>query len=184
MRSNEKKGAGLRRRRQRGVHLIEFLLVLLPLLAFMGVLMDASWAIFVKATLQYAVRTGVRTGITITGTQATAANQTLVQMVKSTVQANSLGLLNGATGLSYIQVNFFAQDSSSSTGLTNVNSSPTGNVSPNIMQVSVNGFPLAALFPRFFNWHTPVDLAKTKINAMAADEIEPSSDVPTMGTAP
>lgn len=163
---------------------MEFTLVLLPLLAILFLLIDVSWAIFAKSTIIYAVRTGVRTGITITGTQATAAGETLTQMVKATVQANSLGFLNGATGLSYIKVHYFEQDSTSSTGLTDVSTSSTGNVPGNLMQVSVTNFPLPGLVPRIYYWLTAVDKSSSYLSAVSADKIEPTGDMPPIGTAP
>src|SRR5215471_13739663 len=88
------------RRRCRGAEVIEFTLAFLPFLAMTFVLLDVAWAVFVKSTLQYAVRAGVRSGITITGTQAAAANSTLTAMVKSIVQQKALGILIGSSGLS------------------------------------------------------------------------------------
>ncbi len=181
-----------RRRRQRGADVIEFIYVLLPLLAMIMVIFDASWGIFIKATLQYAVRTGVRDGITITGTQATAASSNLTAMVKSDVQAHSLGLLNGATGLSYIQVHYLQQNSGSSTGVTDVSTCtavttgcPTiGNYPGNIMQVEVVSYPLSALSVRLYSWATAAQNSPTNMNVVSADEIEPSGDVPPIGTAP
>jgi Flp pilus assembly protein TadG len=173
-----------RRKRQSGTELVEFTLTLLPFLCILFVLLDASWAIFVKATLQYAVRTGVRTGITITGTQATAAGETLTQMVKDTVQNSALGILAGTTGRSYIQVHYFEQDLNSSTGVTDVSTQSTGNAPGNLMQVSVNNFRLAALLPRIYGWFVPVDKNPTIINVASADKIEPSGDTPPIGTAP
>lgn len=193
MQSIENKRSDSRKRRQRGgTDWLEFVFVLLPLLGIITVIMDASWGIFIKATLQYAVRTGVRTGITITGTQATAANSNLTAMVKSTVQKNSLGLLNG-TNSSYIQVHYLTQDATASGGVRDVStcttvslpSCPTtGNAPGNIMEVEVVSYPLKALTPRFFSWRNGADLASTNINAMSADEVEPSGDVPALGTAP
>src|SRR5215471_6508346 len=83
---------------RKGAELLEFTFVLLPLLAMIWTIMDIGWAVFAKSTLQRAVRTGVRTGVTITAAQATAAGTCLTEMVKSAVQQNSLGLLSGATG--------------------------------------------------------------------------------------
>ncbi|MGB9455692.1 MAG: TadE family protein [Bryobacteraceae bacterium] len=184
MRSNEQNGPSLRRRRQRGENLIEFTNVLLPLLAIIMVIMDASWGIFIKATLQYAVRTGVRTGITITKTQATAANSDLTTMVKSSVQSHALGLLGGATGLSYIQVHYLEQNSTSSTGVTDVSTSATGDAPGNIMQVEVVNYPLSALTVRIYTWALAAQNSATNLNVVSADEIEPSSDVPPIGKAP
>lgn len=173
-----------RRSGLRGAELIEFTLVLLPLLAIMTVLVDASWAIFAKSTLLYAVRTAVRSGITITGTQATAAGETLTQMVKGTVQSTSMGMLNGATGLSYIHVHYLAQDSTSSTGVSDVSGEANGNAPGNIMQVSVNAYPLPALMPRIYSIALPIDKSATNLTVVSADRIEASGDVPPIGVAP
>jgi Flp pilus assembly protein TadG len=159
-------------------------MVLLPLLAILFVLVDVSWAIFAKSTIAYAVRTAVRTGITITGTQATAAGETLTQMVKDTVQSNAQGFLNGTTGRSYIQVHYYMQDSTSSTGLTDVSTQSNGNAPGNLMQVSVTNFPLPGLVPRIYYWLTAVDKSASYLSAVSADKIEPSGDVPPIGTAP
>jgi len=194
MQSDEKRRPGLRRRTQRGAaEMLEFTFVLIPLLAIITVTMDASWGIFIKASMQYAVRSALRYGVTITKTQATAAGSNLTAMVKADVQANSLGLLKG-TNSSYIQVHYLKQDSTSSTGVTDVSTctgagtpsgcAAAGNVPGNIMEVQVVNYPLVALTPRFFTWATRADFAKTNINAMSADEIEPSGDVPPIGTAP
>jgi len=175
---------GIPKHRRRGAELLEFTFVLLPMLAILMVLIDASWAIFAKAALQHAVQLAVRNGITITGTQATAASETLTQMVKDTVQSNALGLLSGTTGRSYIQVHYFAQDSTSATGVTDVSTLLSGNAPGNLMQVSVNNFPLSALAPRIYGWFGSPDKAPTNVNVSSADKIEPSSDVPPIGTAP
>ena len=49
-------------RRQRGAEVMEFTLTFLPFLAMTFLLLDVAWAVFVKATLEYAVRAGVRSG--------------------------------------------------------------------------------------------------------------------------
>jgi Flp pilus assembly protein TadG len=45
---------------RKGAEMIEFTLALLPLLMMIFVLMDASWGMFAKSTLAYAVRSGLR----------------------------------------------------------------------------------------------------------------------------
>lgn len=174
----------VRRKGQRGTELIEFTLVLLPLLAVLFVILDASWAIFAKSTLLYAARTGVRYGITLTGTQATTAGKTLTQLVKDTVQANSRGILSGTTNRAYIQVHYLAQDSSSSTGVTDVSTLSNGNAPGNLLQVSIVNFPFPALCVRIFTWATAPDKSSTALSVVSADRIEPSGDVPAIGTAP
>jgi len=176
--------ASRRARGKRGSEIVEFTLVMLPLLSILFVLLDASWAIFAKATLQQAARVGVRTGITITGTQATAAGESLTDMVKDTVQANALGLLAGTTGRSYIKVHYYAQDSTSATGVSDVSTDTNGNDPGNIMQVSVVSFPLVPLLPHIFSWATAPNRNPTVLNVASADRIEPSGDVPPIGTAP
>ena len=105
-------------------------------------------------------------------------------MVKDAVQANSLGFLNGTTGRGYIQVHYFVQDSSSSTGLTDVSALASGNAPGNLMQVSVTNYPLPGLVPRIYNWFTSADKSASNLSAISADKIEPSGDMPPIGTAP
>ena len=174
-----------RHRRRAGAELLEFTLTFLPFLAMTFVLMDVAWGVFVKGTLQYAVRAGVREGITITGTQATAAGSDLTSMVKSIVQQKSLGILRGAAGLSKIKVRYFQPpDAGSSAAAADVSTQTDGNTPPNIMQVSVEGYPLPALLPRIFSWRQAADTSATSISVVAADIIEPSHDVPPIGVAP
>lgn len=162
---------------------MEFTLVFLPLLTMILVLIDISWAVFAKSSLEYAVRTGVRTGITITGTQATAMGGCVTDIVKNKVQSNSLGLLTGSTGLSKIKVHYFLP-SGTGTAATDVSTQTDGNKPLNIMQVTIQGFTLRALVPRIWNWGTPADEAPEAIYAASADLIEASRDVPCIGTAP
>ena len=177
--------SGSRSRRRRGAELMEFTLAFLPFLAMTFLLLDVAWAVFVKATLQYAVRAGVRTGITITGTQASTAHSDLTAMVKSVVQQSSLGILSGTNGLSKIKVRYFQPPpEGSSAGVTDVSAQTNGNSYPNIMQVSIEGFSLPALLPRIYNWRTAPDKSASGIGVVAADIIEPSGDIPPIGVAP
>jgi Flp pilus assembly protein TadG len=174
-----------RSRRRKGAETIEFALTFLPFVAMLFLLVDSAWAIFAKSTLEYAVRAGVRQGITITGTQATAAGSNQTAMVKAIVQSNALGLLSGATGLSEIKVNYFLPPAPGSNGaMTDVSTQTNGNAPLNVMQVSVQGYSIASLVPRMFSWKTKGDGSAMAIGAVAADLIEPGSDSPPIGTAP
>jgi hypothetical protein len=171
--------------------MLEFTLAFLPLLAMTTVLIDVAWGIYAKATLASAVRAGLRVGITTTGEQALTAGpggtaSDLTTMVKKAVQSNALGLLPGASGLAKIQVHYFQPPAVNSTSpLTDVSGvRPGGNSPLNIMQVSVEGFSLHPLIPRFFGWRQAPDNADSNINVVAADLIEPSRDVPPIGLAP
>ena len=178
------RGAPRRNLRQKGSELIEFTLCFLPLLIMVFVLLDAAWAIFSKATLSFAVRMALRTGITITGTQATAANSDLVAMTKANVQKYSLGLLRGTTGWNKIKVHFWQPPAPGTNAApTLVDAQADANKPYNIMQVSVEGFTLSPLVPRLFSWKDR-DTSATPIAATCYDLIEPSRDVPPKGSAP
>jgi Flp pilus assembly protein TadG len=177
--------AARRSRWRKGAETVEFALALLPFIATLCLLADSAWAIFAKSTLEYAVREGVRQGITITGTQATAAGSNLTAMVKGIVQTNSLGLLSGATGLACIKVNYFLPPAPGSAGaMTDVSTETNGNAPLNVMQVSVQGYSIPSPVPRLFSWKTKDDGSAMAIGAVAADLIEPGSDSPPIGTAP
>jgi Flp pilus assembly protein TadG len=181
--------SGRRRRTfgRRGAEPLEFTLVLLPLLAMVTVLLDTSWAVFAKATLQRAVRIGVRTGVTLTASQM-APGACLTDTVKSTVQANAMGLLNGSSGLALIKVHYFQPPAASSnSAATDVSANSDGDQPLNIMQVSVQNYSQNALLPRIFSWNTKADTSPLVIvGVYSADLIEPASlsDRPCIGTAP
>ena len=49
---------------ERGSEVVEFGLVLLPLMAFVFLIIDVAWLCFAQESLQYAVETGVRAAVT------------------------------------------------------------------------------------------------------------------------
>jgi Flp pilus assembly protein TadG len=173
-----------RHRNQKGAEFIEFTYAFVPLLIFVFVILDIAWAVFAKSTLNYAVRMGVRTGITITGTQATAAGSNLVDMTKAVVQRNSLGMLAGSAGLAKIKVHFWKPPTpGTNSPPTLVDADADANKPLNIMQVSVEGFTLMPILPRIFG-RVGFDRAGTGIAATSFDLIEPSRDTPNKGVAP
>jgi Flp pilus assembly protein TadG len=167
-----------RRRGTQGAQLLEFTLNFLPFMVMIIVLVDTAWAIFAQSTLQQAVRMAVRNGVTYTTAQVTT---NLTDQVKSDVQAHAVGLLNGATGKGYIKVHYFDQDTQA-----DVSGTASGNRGGNIMQVSVQGYPLVPLMPRFFSWKDTVDNSPMKMTVYAADMIEPIAtfQTPAIGPAP
>ena len=173
-----------RRLRCCGADTLEFTLVMLPLFAMTSVLVDTSWGIFAKSALQRAVRIGVRTGVTLTASQM-ATGACLTDTVKGIVQANSLGILNGASGLSMIKVNYWLPPpSGSAAAATNVSAQANGDAPGNIMIVSVQNYSLIPLLPRIYNWRQVADDSPLTINVSSADLIEPSNNPPCIGTAP
>jgi Flp pilus assembly protein TadG len=184
---------GKRRQCSRGSQVLEFTFCFLPLLAMTTVLLDTAWAVMAKATIQRAVRVGVRTGITLTASSPQITAGGLTGTVKGIVQSNSLGLLNGATGLTYIKVNYYAPPATgSSSPVSDVStcaavsvSCPTlADVGGNIMQVSVQGLVIPSLIPRVFGGNGAVDNNPTTVTVYSADLIEPHDNPPAVGTAP
>jgi hypothetical protein len=168
-----------RRRRTKGAELIEFTLNFLPFLAMIIVTVDSAWAVYAEASLQQAVRMAVRQGVTLTALQVGSGN--LTDTVKATVQQNAMGFLNGSQGLGYIKVNYFNGEDPSD----DVSGESWGNNPGNIMQVSVQRFPVAPLMARIFVGQ-PVDGSPMSISVYAADIIEPVSTAmrPPIGPAP
>ncbi len=136
--------------------MVEFSLVMIPMFGILFLIIDLSWMLFARATLQYAVREGVRyavTGQTVAGMGQDAS-------IRSVVQQNSMGLLAGSSGASMITISYFDP---------NANLAPTSsNAGGNVVQVSANGvnvFPMAPLF------HSGSPLSMT---AVSSDVVESS----------
>jgi len=173
-----------RRFRSRGAEAVEFSFVFLPLFAMTAVVVDTAWGVFAKSALQHAVREGVRQGVTLTGSQM-AQGACLTGTVKSIVQQNSLGILNGSSGLADIQVHYLLPPPPGSTAAaTDVSTQSNGDAAGNIMVVSVQGYSLIPLLPRIFGLHQAVDDSPLSITVSSADVIEPDSNPPCIGTAP
>lgn len=180
----------VKKRGARGNDIMEFTLTFIPYMMLVLLLIDVAWAIFAKSVLMYAVRTACRTGITVTGTEVSKGTAScgtgadLTTIVKSCVEANSMGLLTGSTGLNYIQVHYYTPCSTSGTGMCDVSTSATGDAPYNVMQVGVYNFPLPNLASRIYGSTISTDHNPAVLSAISADEIEPSGDVPPIGTAP
>ena len=78
-------------RSRRGSVLVESSFALLPLLALIFGVIDIAFAIFVKNTMQYAVRQGVRYAVT----SQTMAGMGQDNSIKTVVKTYSMGLLDG-----------------------------------------------------------------------------------------
>jgi hypothetical protein len=158
--------ATARRRRQRGNEFVEFALVLMPLFGMIFVYLDMSWAIFVKATLEQALRMGVRYGITNQVPDpnqpglCSGTNETLSACITEHVQYSAGGLLAGPAGASLITVSYWAPNSSGTlTQVTGTGANFGGNVVAvsigkiTIGSTTVGGSPfnLAMLVPTFVN---------------------------------
>lgn len=156
-----------RRSKESGAELVEFAMVLVPLLSLVFLAVDAAWAIYAKASLQEAVREGVRYGVisqatTNNGVTTCVSVATENSSIDSVVIAYSGGLLTSANQ-SDISINYYSP-TAPGTPLT------SGQLVPgNILQVSVSGVSLNLIAP-FFVSKLPLSLS-----ASAADVLEGSA---------
>lgn len=83
-----------RKKSRKGSELLEFTLVLLPMLGFLFLILDIAWAVYSRSTLQYAVAQGVRWAVT----SQTIGTMGLRASVQTVVQQNAFGRLNSTAG--------------------------------------------------------------------------------------
>ena len=136
--------SGRRKRISRGNALVEWMFVLLPTFALITAFFDVSFALFSWATIQNAVREGCRYAITF----QTNGGQGQDNSIKTIVAQDSMGLVTVAGGL--IQVNYYGTNPATgvyslSTAIPFANG---GNTPGNVVEVSVQGYPL--------NWMVPL----------------------------
>lgn len=144
------------RNRETGAELVEFSLVMIPLFGILFLVIDLSWMLFARATLQFAVREGVR--YAVTGQTMNGLGQD--NSIRAVVQQYSMGILAGSSGASKITIAYF--DPNANLAAT------TSNAGGNVVQVSASGvnvFPMAPLF------HSGSPLSMT---AVASDVVESS----------
>jgi Flp pilus assembly protein TadG len=129
-----------------GAELVEFALVLLPLLFVTFLILDVSWVFFAQASLQYAAGTGVRYAITsnvMKDSQGKPMGQDA--SIKSIVQQNAMGFLDGQSGLDNITINYYSPSAPS-----NILTGSGSNAGGNIVEVSIQGVqvnPLGFVWP-------------------------------------
>ena len=118
---------GSRRRRQRGNALIEGGLIMLPFLALVFAITDYSLALFVRTTLQHAVREGARYAVTyqVMGGLCQDAS------IKETVRQNAMGFITSANVNNNIFVRYYTPDTFTLTA---------ANAPGNIVEISVENF--------------------------------------------
>ena len=167
-------------KRRRGSELLEFTWVFLPLLVMVFATVDVAWTIFAKSTMAYAVRAGLRVGITMTGTKANGTD--LTTLVKQSVQANAsgfLGKLSTDPRWLYIKVHYYDGGT-----LADVSTTAGGNKPGNIMTVSIEGYTLNPLVARLWGWNKSPDSSAAGVGEIAVDRIEPSTDLAAIGVSP
>lgn len=144
-------------RRRTGASIVEMSLVVLALFGLLFLLMDLSWVVFAKATIQHAVREGCRFAVT----SQTLAGLNHIASIREVVRRNSMGFINQSqTGL--IQVRFYSPDSLLE--LTGAGSNGGGN----LVIVSVENFEVRPLIPLLRSG------APVRFTVRAADRMEAS----------
>jgi hypothetical protein len=148
-----------------GSTLVEFSFAFLPLIGLLLLTVDVGWAIFARATLQHAVREGVR--FAVTG-QILGGNSCLGPSVQQVVAKNSFGFIPANRASDYVAVTYYSPtDLSPISGL----GGPAGG---NVVQVSVSGISIRSFGPI---WHSASPIP---LDASASDVMES----PPNGVAP
>jgi len=146
----------MRRNPRRGAELVEFTLVMIPLFGVLFLTIDLAWMLFARATLQYAVREGVR--YAVTGQAMTGMGQDA--SIKSVVQQASMGFLAGSSGATKIAITYL--DPNANFAVT------ASNAGGNLVQVAVNGVSVFPMAPLFHN------AAALSMSAVSSDVVESS----------
>lgn len=112
--------------------MIEFCLLMVPILGITFLTLDLSMVLFLRGTFQHAVREGVRYAITGANTPGPGQDDS----IKAVVKKNALGFLNG-TASSKIHVHW----------MDPVSGAVANNSWGNIVAVTVEGYQYSALAP-------------------------------------
>ena len=121
---------------------MEAALIFLPLMALMLALIDFSLALFLRATMQNAVREGVRYAVTY----QTSGGMCQDASIKAVVKASSVGFLADASHDSKIKVRYYAPG--------------------NVVEIGVEGYTWSWIAPL---WRTA---SPFNVNVYAADRME------------
>jgi Flp pilus assembly protein TadG len=142
-----------RTKAKRGNAVIETALILTPLLALIMAILDYGVAAFLKSTFLHATREGVRYAVTykVLGGMGQDAS------IKTIVQRNAMGFLNGTAGANLIDIHYYLPDTFTET---------TQNYPGNIVEVAVEGYQWRFMVPL---WRQPGYLT---INARSLDRME------------
>lgn len=150
-------------RAEEGSEITELSLVLLPLLGVLFLIIDVSWVLFARSSLQEAVREGVRYGVT----GQTFTGECLTASVQQVVQQNSFGFISAANMSHQVSVQFYLQ-SNLSTPVSGSGATAGGNV----IKVSVSGVSVSPI--------GPILIAATPflLSASSSDVMETQSGTP------
>ncbi len=138
--------------------------ILLPLFAVLFAFIDFSMPIFLRSTLQSAVRAGARYAVTYQSAPGLGQDDSIRQIV----QQNALGLIDGVAGAARIGVKYYAP-TDLSVEVTGVASNAPGNV----VEVSVASYTWAWIAPLSSTLNRPFyATAPLVISVSSADRME------------
>jgi len=146
-----------RKRVQRGNQLVEVALIFLPLCALLFGLFDFSVAIFMRATMQTAVREGVRYAVTYDTLPSMCQDASIKQIVKNSAS----GFLSDPAHDTKIKVRYY-----DATNLTTELTGALSNSPGNVVEIGVEGYSWSWIAPL---WRSASPFV---INVYAADRME------------
>lgn len=121
---------------RRGATIVEMSFVVIALFGLLFLLIDLSWVVFAKASIQHAVREGCRFAVT----SQTLTGMGHIASIREVVRRNSMGFI-GVSQLNNIQVRFYNPET-----LQPV-SGPGSNAGGNLVIVAVENFEVRPLVP-------------------------------------
>jgi hypothetical protein len=146
---------------RRGSILVEGALATLPLLALLWGVLDVAFAIFVKNTMQFAVRQGVRYAVT----SQTMPGLGQDDSIKTTVRTYSLGLADALSpshnGMNQIAITYYDPVSLAAVA------GPGSNAGGNIVVVKASGLSWAWMIPLMRNTE-PLQFSVASADVMEA----------------
>jgi Flp pilus assembly protein TadG len=167
----------VRRSAESGASLVEAAVILLPFLALFFALFDFGMALFLKNTMQFAVRQGVRYAIT----SQTATGLGQVASIQSVVNTNSFGFLSylapgppatTCAGTACVTVSFYYQDLSTSPSTLTLVTGAGSNAAGNVVQVSAAGLSYSWMIP-LLRSSTPLGFSVSSADIMEAQPSGP-----------
>lgn len=157
--------SGIRHRRERGSALVEFTLVILPIMALMLMTMDIAWIFFAWASIQEGCREGVRfavTGQLLSGYSGQDAS------IRAIIEECSFGFVNANNASSAVTIQYY-----SPLTLQPLNGAGS-NAGGNVITITVSNISVGTFGPIFRRW-APVVLAASSSDVM---EGSPNSTPP------
>ena len=152
-----------RRRRQGGQAIVEFGIVILPLLAFLFLIMDVAWIIFGWACIQEGVREGVRFAVTGQLLPGCTGQDASIRQIVQQLSFGFAGTTNqcgpGAPANPLITIQYFSPTNMAPCNGANCN------VGGNVVKITVSGVTIGSFGPIFRKW-TPINLGASSSDVM------------------